>query len=585
MWSYVLSTLVAGQLSGYSAHAAVKFSAEVDRTEVGMDESLTLRMKLVADESLTLPEPTASAPDFDEVNSYPQTFLRNLWVNGKISVETQMTLTKVLRPRKPGTFQIRDIRAVVGTQNFMAPPITVTVVGAGRGTPPQSAVRESDSGKKAFMVRAEVNKSRVFHGEQVIISYYLYRKSQLIRPEIRKFPDLADFNKQELEVPVQSSTALDWETVTVAGQAWARALLFRYAAYPLKKGEARVDSAQVEVQVPVRSQLDSLLEDSFLQMIPLPGLSTRSVRSVSDPLRVQVLPLPEGQPSGFSGIVGSVDAIAVADKTDLKTNEALTVTLKLEGRANFANLEKPALNVPDGIEAFEVRDRSKPGPGGINEKIFEYVLVPRKAGKFKIPGLSIPYFDPDKRQYRTALTEPIEVSVAQGQVAEESKTALSAVDRPAENRSIEVRTLLLGGLVALVGLVVLTGIVARRRKKPAAPARTRPGGVVPQKGLGAKAWSEALRRGDLAGMEGAVHLEAGALLGVEAAVVRGLPRRDLQSLWAAKNLPNSGWQALSNLLDSLEMARFSGTQSPGGPDSPSMQELTRHARDFFSSAL
>lgn len=602
--AFILPLVLPLVLSIGSAHGAVRFTAEADRKEIGLDESLTVKLKLTADENMALPEPTISAPDFDEVNSYPQTFLRNMWANGKITTETQMTVTKVLRPRKQGSFQIRDIQVVVKGARLTADSISVKVVGAGRGTPPSSLTREDDRSRKNFMVRAEVNKSRLYHGEQVIISYYLYRRSQLIRPEIRKFPDLADFNKQELEVPVQATTQLEWEDVAVNGQAWSRALLFRYAAYPLKKGEAKVDSAQVEVQVPARSQIDDLFEDSLLQMIPLPGLSTRTVRSTSDPLKLQIVPLPEGGPAGFSGIVGDLDVVAVADKTELKANEALTVTLKLEGRANFSGVTKPALAVPDGIEAFEVRDRTKAGPGGINEKIFEYVLVPRKTGNFKIPGFSIAYFDSEKKQYRTVATEPIEVSVngsasfaspgTQSQVGGQEELKPDSTGKP-EAASPKIAENF--GLFVLLGLAIVAMFVwAFRRGGPVSqskPTKNRrraesPTPAVPSRGQGARLWREAFSRMDFAGLEEAIYTEVGARLGLESANVRGMPRRDLAEVWIEKKQSDRDWQALLNLLDSLEMARFSGAPTPGdanGPDSPLTKTLTQHAAVFFGSLL
>lgn len=577
------------------AHAAVKFTAEADRQEIGLDESVTLKLKLTADENIALPEPTLSAPDFDEVNSYPQTFLRNMWVNGKITTETQMTVTKILRPRKQGTFQIRDIQAVIKGSRLTAGPVTVKVVGAGRGTPPSALSREEDRSRKNFMVRAEVNKSHLFHGEQVIISYYLYRRSQLIRPEIRKFPDLADFNKQELEVPVQSTTQLEWEDVVVSGQGWSRALLFRYAAYPIKKGEAKIDSAQVEVQVPARSQLDDILEDSLLQMIPLPGLSTRSVRSSSDPLKLQVTPLPEGAPTNYSGIVGDIDVVAAADKTELKANEAMTVTLKLEGRANFSGVTKPALNVPDGMEAFEVRDRTKAGPGGINEKIFEYVLVPRKNGHFKIPGFSIGYFDPQKKQYRTANTDPIEVSVNGSAPVATPGQEIPPETSEKQGESSTIRVPENFGVFAGVGILFLAMGYAvlrwvrrpKRSVKSTAKKETKPA-PVSVRGLGAKLWQEALGQRDFAGLEEAIFTEVGSRLGLESSTVRGMPRRDLAEMWTEKKQSERDWQALANLLDSLEMARFSGapaTGDAGGPNSPLMKNLTQHAQVFFGSLL
>jgi hypothetical protein len=45
---------------------------------------------------------------------------------------------------------------------------------------------------------------------------------------------------------------------------------------------------------------------------------------------------------------------------------------------------------------------------------FQYLLLPKQAGQFTIPSLEYSYFDPSARAYRTASSQPLQVTVTPG---------------------------------------------------------------------------------------------------------------------------------------------------------------------------
>ena len=120
--------------------------------------------------------------------------------------------------------------------------------------------------------------------------------------------------------------------------------------------------------------------------------------------------------------------MAAVDKTDVRANEAITLTAKLEGRGNLASIGEPKAKWPDGVEIYDSKGVAKAGAGGVGQKIFEFVLIPRAPGKTTLPALELSYFDPTKGAYVTRTTEPIVINV--GDPAPGSATPSAAKKRP-----------------------------------------------------------------------------------------------------------------------------------------------------------
>jgi hypothetical protein len=87
------------------------------------------------------------------------------------------------------------------------------------------------------------------------------------------------------------------------------------------------------------------------------------------------------------------------------------VTVKIEGHGNLAAVTEPKAKWPENVELYDTKGRAKTGKGGVGEKVFEYLLIPRVPGKLDLPGLEFSFFDPVKKTYVTKTTEPISLNV------------------------------------------------------------------------------------------------------------------------------------------------------------------------------
>ncbi len=401
-----------------AAASEVSFTAEVDRRQIGKDESVSLMFNVTSDGRVRVGQLAYDAPDFEVVNEFNSNFVRSEYdgTTGQFLVRNTQKLTKVLRPLRAGTLQIRNIRLEAGGRDLSAPDISVYVASAGAATPPPknyggSGVGLRGAGKQVsgrnFMIRAEVNKDRIFKGEQLIVSYYLYTKVRFGNLQVDKWPQLPDFLKEQIETPVMSSR-LDHERVVLDGVPYDRMLLVRYAAYPLKEGKLRIDPIGTKFAYYPQGGMDDG-EDPFMQFFRQMAPQTSS--ALSETLTVEVTPLPsEGRPPSFTGAVGDFSVTATADRTEVHANEAVNLKVLVQGKGNVAAIGEPKAKWPDTVELYDSKGSAKSNRG-VGEKLFEMVLIPRAEGKVSLPGLEFSFFDPIQKKFVTRATEPIELNV------------------------------------------------------------------------------------------------------------------------------------------------------------------------------
>jgi hypothetical protein len=141
---------------------------------------------------------------------------------------------------------------------------------------------------------------------------------------------------------------------------------------------------------------------------------------VSNPVRLDVEPLPPGRPDSYSGVVGNLSLSASLDPDSADANEAVTLTLTATGEGNLRAIPEPSLDLPADFEAYppEVSESvQRSGAGLRGSKSWEYVLIPRAPGDRSIPSVSLGYYDTNAESFRVAETEPLNLLVS-GEISE-----------------------------------------------------------------------------------------------------------------------------------------------------------------------
>lgn len=254
--------------------------------------------------------------------------------------------------------------------------------------------------------------TRPYFGEQITLRYSLYRSRRAARIGTRppEAPSLDAFWIEDLSRDHEGET----ETVRVDGRLMKRTTLRVYALFPLQEGAVTVEPLRMEVH---RGGLFGRGRSKTLQ---------------SDPVDLQVQPLPDGAPDGFyEGNVGDWAFDVEPSSTTSRVGESVTLTLRVSGRGNPDRLELPAL---DHLDDFRVLDRSAEvdtdvqGLDVAGTKTVEVDLMPTTEGTVQIPPLEFVYFDPDDESYQTARSRTIRLEVASGSLPKKEADSESGTD-------------------------------------------------------------------------------------------------------------------------------------------------------------
>jgi len=123
-------------------------------------------------------------------------------------------------------------------------------------------------------------------------------------------------------------------------------------------------------------------------------------------LTVEAMPL-EGRPAGFSGLIGPLSLHAALDRERVSTGEGALLSLSVSGWQTGL-VKRPTLQAA-GAQFYAKDDQTTDG-----KRTFTWDVVPAAAGTVTIPAVSLPYFDPGSRSYRSADSQPLSLLVIPG---------------------------------------------------------------------------------------------------------------------------------------------------------------------------
>ncbi|MBL7929127.1 MAG: protein BatD [Bacteroidia bacterium] len=406
-------------------------SASVSRNPVAVGEQFQLTFTLNATGS-NFEGPSLS--DFFVLSGPNQSSSVQI-INGSIS--QSQSFTYYLQAKTEGQFKIGSASIISNGKKLESPPFTLTVT---KGQPQQSTQQgqpqrqESDgvTGNDVF-IRAIVDKTNVYRGEGISITYRLYTRVQLVNYAITKAATLNGFYTQDVPLPAQ----LDISRVeTINGVQYNYGDIRKIIAFPQQSGSLTIDPMEGECIARVRVQRKrnpndpfDVFNDPFFND-PFFGRGVRDVKIAltSTPIKITVKDLPAGAPASFKGMVGKFSFEAKLDKDVTNTNEAVALRIKLNGKGNIKLFDAPPLDIPPGIESYEPKqnDNINVNANGVSgSRLYEYLLIPRNEGQYEIPAVELSYFDLEKKAYQTFTSPAFKLKVNKGTGSSSVSVALS----------------------------------------------------------------------------------------------------------------------------------------------------------------
>ena len=264
--------------------------------------------------------------------------------------------------------------------------------------------------EKNLFVKVDVSRNSLYLGESLTATIKVYTKVSLTNLGRYKFPAFTGFLSED--IPTPQSIGLERENYN--GEIYNVGVIRKLLLFPQHTGKIVIEPFEVECMV--RQQLSSgggsFFDDFFGNY--------REVRVMrrSAPVTITVKELPTAnKPSGFSGTVGSVQMSTFLSADTVNANDALTYKVTFSGRGNLKLLQAPSINFPLDFESYEpkaTKDIKVTEQGMMGTVTFEYVLIPRYSGEYKIPALRFSYFDPKSDNYKTILGKEFTVVVRKG---------------------------------------------------------------------------------------------------------------------------------------------------------------------------
>ncbi len=369
----------------------ISFTASVDRNAIATGEYVKLTVALTNSQDGFAPPALGGLV----VVQGPFENSSFNYVNGRMS--SSVSKTWVLTATTPGNYTIGSAKVKVGGGTIQTEPIAITVS--------QGAAKQSDPGASQGQNRdanlfatISLSKNKAYVGEQVVATYTLYSRYSNIELSKYELPKMDGFWAEEIDL---GNTGWEDALQTVNGLQYRVAILKRQVLLPQHSGRLRI--APVE--------LTCVVNRSFFNR-------GSSVSVSSNSTELTAMALPPGAPANFKGAVGELTMNVKADRTTVKANEAVELTVAYSGRGNLKLLETPGLSFPNDFEVYDpkVTDRINVNSGGMSgSRTYQYLIIPRREGDYPMEPVTFSYFDTRSGTYRTIQAEPITITVTPGE--------------------------------------------------------------------------------------------------------------------------------------------------------------------------
>jgi hypothetical protein len=357
---------------------AMASDLQVDKRTLSTDDALTI--------TLTLTDVFASAENLQlplqnlVIDGSPSVSSEFSWINGQSS--RRKVLRYVARPIHPGAALVGPLtlHGADGEVETLA-PLSIQVLpdlAAGTNDPIRILHELVATGRDPIFVVADADKSSVFTGEQVIVTWTIYNAANVQQHGISRMPKLADFWVEELDIRGQTPQQL-----FLGGVAMQKLVIRRVALFPLHAGTLTVDPLAIEAQI--------MKPIGFGNSLRLFEGSVVDVQRRSSPLVIEARPIPAGPP------VAAVGDIALQCQTPVQKNGGpVAVEVIMTGAANlraapppsFAQAVDGSVQLAEGTVIVQRRDEA------VMTRRWRFLIFPNSTGMFVIPPLTAQILTP-----------------------------------------------------------------------------------------------------------------------------------------------------------------------------------------------
>ena len=369
-------------------------TASVDKNRCTIDDIISFKIEFENADSFSNIDISSLIKDFTVISG-PSQQTSMQWINGKVTNSRIMSWS--LSPKREGRLVIPRLNVQISGKKSATEEIVVFVS--------QSQKKETDLD---VFISAEINKESVYIGEQITLTYSIYRRVECsIEPfEIPKFPG---FWSEELFRPNQ----IKFKNIAINGVQYQKGILYKVALFPISGKELEIEPLSLKIQKQKKKKrrgrdpfFDPFFDSFFTET------ETKILRSKKREIFIK--DYPKSRPIGFTGAVGDFKISTATDTDSINVNEAITFRVIVEGTGNMGLFTIPKMSFADDIDQFPPKENFEKNVFRdelSGKMIWEYILVPRVSGKLSIPPISFTFFNPKIEKWQKLSSKPTSVFI------------------------------------------------------------------------------------------------------------------------------------------------------------------------------
>ena len=427
--AFLIGILAAIVAAGSTFADSPSVTAVLSNSEIVVGETVELQIKVTGPGDAQPPEEISV--DGLEIHATGQS--RQFEIHN-FATSSSVTYNYTILPLRDGRFTIPSQTVRAGGKLLRTPELILNVADApGRSSsarPSRGTQSQSVSAGDLLFAELIVPKKVAYVGEIVPVQIRMGFDPR-VRPRLIEPPEITGqgFTAQKLQQSGQSSETINGRPYDV--------VTYKTAIAAARAGKFEIGPVKAKAQVivprrrsaprsrsPFGFDLDDPFSDPFFSNPFAQMGERREVEIKSEPVALEIKPLPPNAPPSFSGAIGNFVMTTDAQPKSVQVGDPITLTSAISGRGNFDRVNAPVVEDERGWHKYPPSSKFKQDDevGISGTKTFETVLSPNEK-KQTLPVLALSYFDPAKEQYVTLRSEPIAITVQGGAAATQNVTA------------------------------------------------------------------------------------------------------------------------------------------------------------------
>ncbi len=395
--------------------AEISFTTIPPRNVIaGNKFNVTFRLKNGDGEGLKVPQIDGCTLLYGPSTSTMQSYQM---INGNATSSTTVDYSYIYRAEKEGTYTIDAASIDVEGKTYSTQPVKFTVLPADKSAQSntnQSGVIANDYSTQTpdkqvsdndVFVRIILSRSKAYEQEAIECTIKLYTKYSISTFMPTTQPNFDGFLIEEIDLQPELNQMEHYN-----GQNYMTAVLKKCIIYPQKSGKLTINSGKYDITV---VQYERVNMGFFGGTRPV----EKDIKVSSNSVSVNIEPLPQPQPDGFTGAVGKFSIDSKLIGSSFRTNEAASIIYTIKGTGNIKYIKEPIIDFPSEFEQYTPKTDIKASLSGNNmtgTMTIEYTFIPQSVGTFTIGEDKFVYFDPSVRRYISLTTPPYTLNVAKG---------------------------------------------------------------------------------------------------------------------------------------------------------------------------